>query len=174
MPRDKWRSLMRRSFAIVRLLLVAMLPANAALALPAGDMRAPARLTGLSPSAVWPAEDARRFDGNWAVTLVCLPDPHNAFLGFTWQFAARIKDGVLHGQRGIAGLPASLTLDGPIQPDGSALLTAHGLTGDPFYTVGHVGQGTPFGYHVKAQFSGDHGSGNRIELRACNYSFVRE
>ncbi len=165
---------MRCSLAIVGIPSIAMLPATAAMAVPAVDAIRSGNTASLPPSVLWPAHDAGRFDGNWVVTLVCLPDPKNAFLGFTWQFAARVKDGVLHGQRGIAGLPASLTLDGPIQPDGSALLSAHGLTGDPFYAVGHVAQGTPFGYHVRAQFVGERGSGTRIELRACNYTFVRQ
>jgi len=49
-----------------------------------------------SPLTVQPIS---RFDGTWQVTVVCLRAPDGAH-GYTWQFIAQVKDGVLHGRYG--------------------------------------------------------------------------
>ena len=82
-------------------------------------------------------------------------------------------DGVLHGENGTRGMPSWLALDGRIQPDGSAVLAADGLTGPPQYSVGRVVKLTPYHYHVNARFSPSHGTGARIETRPCNLDFAR-
>jgi len=73
--------------------------------------------------------DVGRFNGIWDVILVC--SPLEGALGYTNQFISSVKDGVLHGQYGMDGAGPCLTLDGKINPDGSAVIKAKGLTGEP-------------------------------------------
>lgn len=61
-----------------------------------------------------------------------------------------------------------------VKPDGTAKINAHGLTGDSDYAVGHVAKGTLYAYHVEARFEDSRGTGRRVELRPCDYSFVKQ
>ena len=119
------------------------------------------------------AGSAARFDGAWNVTIVCAPTADGA-LGYTLQFVAQVKDGFLRGDQGIEGSSGWLRLEGPIQPDGSARLDARGLTSDPKYNIKGAPKGSPLGYHVAARFEGTRGTGNRLELRACDLRFARQ
>ena len=113
-----------------------------------------------------------RFDGAWQVTVQCATAKGAA--GYRWVFPATVANGRLHGEFGVRDSPDSFILDGPVQPDGAALLYGHGRTGNPGATVGSVNAGTPFAYHVKAQFDANHGTGQRVELRPCALDFVRQ
>ena len=75
----------------------------------------PLVLLGISRSA---AENVRSFDGNWLATISC-PNAAGA-LGYSYQFPAQIRDGVLRGEHLAAGHPGWLMLNGSIRPDGSA------------------------------------------------------
>ena len=116
---------------------------------------------------------ANRFDGTWNVTVDCAKTVNGAF-GYVFEFTAQVKDGYLRGEQGTEGAPGSLRLQGLIQPDGSARLDAKGLTGDPKYNDKNSQSGSAYGYQVAAQFDGTHGSGRRLQLRACNLTFVRQ
>ena len=119
------------------------------------------------------AGHARNERRTWGVIALCPSTPDGAF-GYTLQFTAEVKAGVLHGQYGAAGQPASLALDGAIQPDGTAKLAAKGFTGDSDFTQAKVKPATPYGYDVTAQFKESRGTGTRVGPgRICNYSFVR-
>ena len=118
------------------------------------------------------APETAAFDGTWTVILVCPRAADGAF-GYTLQFDAGVKAGVLHGQLGSPGKPGSLALDGTIEPDGTSKLAAKGLTGDPDYTTGRVREATPYAYDVSAHFKGSNGTGTRIGGRYCNFSFQR-
>ncbi len=113
------------------------------------------------------------FDGVWDVTVVCGNDPNSTAHGYKYDFTAQVRNGVLHGEHGVQGRPSWLAIDGTINPDGAAYISAVGLTGEPRATVGYVVQGTPCAYHVNARFEGARGSGSRIELRPCSYIFVK-
>ncbi len=93
--------------------------------------------------------------------------------GYTLQFFAAVKDGVLHGESGVRGQAASLSLDGAIQPDGTGLLSARGMTGNPDLTTGHLKPGTPHAYQMRTRLDGAHGAGMRVEARPCNAVFTR-
>jgi hypothetical protein len=119
------------------------------------------------------AADPAAFDGSWSVIALCPSTADGAF-GYTLQFAAQVKGGVLHGLYGTEGKPASMTLDGAIQPDGSAKLAAKGFTGDSDYTQAKVKPATPYAYDVTATFKGSRGTGTRVGgTRICNYTFQR-
>jgi class 3 adenylate cyclase len=143
---------------------------------------APGDMAVAAPAAIAADKTARapagalvgdaRFDGAWNVLVVCEPQGTRA-LGYKFDFVAQVKDGFLRGERLAEGSPGWLRLQGAIQADGSATLDARGLTDDPKYSNG-VAHGTPYAYHVAAQFDSNHGSGRRLEMRACDLRFAKE
>lgn len=116
--------------------------------------------------------DIRRANGTWDVNLVC--EPHTVGVKpYTYEFSAQVTGGVLHGEHGTKGAPSWLAIDGKIQPDGTALLSANGLTGHPDYALQHVPPSTPYAYRIAARFEGTRGTGSRIENRDCAYTFFK-
>jgi len=80
---------------------------------------------------------------------------------------------VLHGEKGDQGKAGWLQIDGKIASDGSADLYADGLVGAKEFAVGRRPAGTRYGYHIDAKFSGDSGTGKRVEGRPCSVTFTR-
>ncbi len=91
---------------------------------------------------------------------------------FLSVFLSREREGV-HGERGTKGQPGWLQLDGKITSDGVGKFYANGLVGASEAAVGHRPAGTDFGYHVDAKFSGDSGTGKRVEGRPCELTFAK-
>jgi hypothetical protein len=118
------------------------------------------------------AADANRFDGEWDTILSC-PNSNGA-LGYSFEFPAVIKDGVLHAEKGVKGQPGWLELNGSISPEGAASLYASGLVGAAEMAVGHRPPGTQYGYHVDVQFTDKAGTGHRVEGRPCTVSFAKK
>lgn len=112
-----------------------------------------------------------RFDGVWMTIVSCTNS--NGALGYSFEFPSTVRDGVLHGEKGTKGEPGWLQLDGRIQPDGSADLYASGLVGAAPYAVGQRPAGSAYGYHLETRFTGDSGSGRRVEGRPCTATFTR-
>jgi len=125
------------------------------------------------------AADSGRFDGRWGVILVCPKAPDGA-LPFTFEFTAAVRQAMLHGEHGLAGRPGWLSLDGAIQPDGTANLEARGLTGDPHYNINQTTQAVPYEHDVSARFGASRGAGNWRALqsngqtRTCDFTFTRQ
>jgi len=80
---------------------------------------------------------------------------------------AKVDDGDLR-------LGGSMILDGTIQPDGTARLSASGVSSDAEDPRGLASQEAPYAYHVAARFQGSRGLGARIEGRVCHLSFTRQ
>ncbi len=118
------------------------------------------------------AQAASPFDGDWAVTIVCEKAADGA-AGYSLQFRGHVAGGALVAENGISGDPGYVKLAGQIQPDGSALLSADGLTNAPIYTLGRVAPLTRYHYTVRARFTGNQGVGTRIQARHCDLQFVR-
>jgi hypothetical protein len=118
------------------------------------------------------AADGARYDGTWNVTVVC--PPAEGASAYKLELVAQVKDNFLRGEEGADGKPGWLRLQGAIQPDGSATLDAHGLTGDPKYNLKSAAQGIPYAYHVAAHFDANRGTGRRLELRACDLRFAKQ
>ncbi len=121
-----------------------------------------------------PASSARAasFDGTWAVTVNC-PREAGGARGYTYHFAAQVTRGALHGQKGRANAPGSLTIDGHIGPDGAASFNAHGVVNDSAYARKHRAMGAKYAYTATGHFSAQHGSAHRTSGRTCNYSFTK-
>jgi hypothetical protein len=117
------------------------------------------------------AHRTTRFDGTWNVTIQC--PPHASAAGYNMRFQAEVKDGTLDGQYRVAGAPNSVTLKGRIQPDGTAIIDAHGTVGDPRNAVNRPARGSTYSYRVDARFDETRGSGERRETRPCTLTFVR-
>ncbi len=111
-----------------------------------------------------------RFDGQWPVSIVCQAASDGAS-GYITNFMAEVRNGTLHGEHGEQKQSGWLGLDGKIQPDGTALLLASGLTGPSTFNVGKAMPSTPYSYHVTARFEATRGTGARVELRPCNVTF---
>ena len=127
------------------------------------------------PSATSPSISSTAFDGKWAITLVCEEVRYKELLikGYTYRFFIDVQEGRLTGQRGQAGQPESLTLNGFIQADGTAEINASGLTGSPDYSVGHVQASTPYAYRMRGTFTQSSGKAKRMELRPCEATFFK-
>jgi hypothetical protein len=124
-------------------------------------------------SSVSFANDAQKFDGNWLTTVSCAN--YKDALGFSYQFASTVKDGVFHGMHGTEGEPGSLVIDGTIPPDGHASLYAKGRTGSQQYVPGRdTPKGTEFGYNIDAHFEVSAGTGTRVEGRPCSLKFAKQ
>jgi hypothetical protein len=126
----------------------------------------------LTVQAGYAVESANRFDGEWNTILSC-PNSNGA-LGYSFEFPALIKQGVLHAEKGTRGEPGWLQLDGPISPDGTGSIYASGLIGAAEMAVGHRPPGTQYGYHVDVQFTADSGTGHRLEGRPCTVVFAKK
>jgi len=122
-------------------------------------------------AAADPPAGLARFDGAWVATVSC--SNYAGALGYAFDVPSEVKDGVLHGERLHPGEPGWLLLEGRIEADGQARLTAKGLVGAAPMAVGQRPKGTDYGYHVAATFEATRGSGARIEGRPCDLVFVR-
>ncbi|MDB5384123.1 MAG: hypothetical protein JWO26_3755 [Rhodospirillales bacterium] len=124
---------------------------------------APMRATPSAPS---------RFDGAWLITQTCPTTPNGA-RALTFSFGGVVRGGALRGERGVPGQPAWLRFEGVIEPDGSAVISARGLTGGSEYTLGRLPNGTPYSYVVHARFDHQRGTGTRQGGRECSIAFAR-
>jgi hypothetical protein len=119
-----------------------------------------------------------KFDGNWNTKLTC--PAKGSTEGYTWQFVSVVKASNLHGERGTAGEPGYLQIDGQINADGSAKLAATGVVASRQYARGILAhKGEEYSYNIKAQFKDNDGSGQRDEGlgivgRPCTFEFTRQ
>lgn len=119
-----------------------------------------------------------QFDGNWLTTLTC-PAKGNTE-GYTWKIPSVIQNSNFHAERGTAGQPGYLLLEGPIAPDGTAKLSANGVVASREYARGlFAHKGADYSYTVNVQFKGGTGSGTRdaglgIVGRPCTFDFVKQ
>lgn len=167
---------MRHTTALIAILASILLPASSQSAIETRSAPTHARLlpVALSPATeILMSLDTSRFDGSWTVVLFC-PQADDGAAAYAYRFTAQVRDGVLHGERGSAGSRGSMTLDGTIQPDGSASLDASGIANDVDYVLGLEPTQTEYAYHVMGRFEGSHGIGARIEGRVCNFNFTRQ
>lgn len=122
--------------------------------------------------------EAGPFDGVWSTTVTC--EAKGSAQAYTWHFMSTVTNNNLHGERGDAGQPGYLALDGKINRDGSAKLTANGLVASTQYAHGPlVSTGAQYSYEVKSHFTATSGEGDRstglgIYGRPCHYVFEKQ
>jgi hypothetical protein len=115
---------------------------------------------------------AASFDGNWDVVVICPAEPNGA-KAFTLRYKAEVKNSIIHGQYGTKDQPGSQSIDGQIEPNGTAMLTAGGLVGNPEMAYKQKRENHPYNYKVSARFEGNKGTGSRQQDRFCTFSFAR-
>jgi hypothetical protein len=119
-----------------------------------------------------------RFDGNWLTTLTCPPKGDTE--GYTWKIPSVVADSNFHAERGTAGEPGYLLIEGRIADNGSAKLSATGVVASRKYARGlFAHQGADYSYDIKAQFQDTQGTGTKgqglgIVGRTCTFDFVRQ
>jgi hypothetical protein len=132
------------------------------------------RHAGLAVSLAIPlaSATAATFDGSWSIVEVCEASVEGA-RGYTWRFEAVVKEGHLVGQYRTKGQSPSMTLQGNIRPDGTATLSATGISGDADHNVKFAPAQSPISYRVAAKFEGAAGSGDRTDGRSCKFTFTK-
>ncbi len=119
----------------------------------------------------------QRFDGQWQTKLTCPPKGNTD--GYTWEFASVIQNDNFRGERGTAGEPGYLLIEGKIAEDGKAKLSANGIVASRKYARGvFARKGEEYSYDIKAQFRETQGEGTRNEGlgivgRPCTFEFVK-
>jgi hypothetical protein len=118
------------------------------------------------------------FDGKWLTTLTCPPKGNTE--GYTWKIPSVIQSGNFKAERGTAGEPGYLLIEGAVNEDGSAKLSANGVVVSREYARGvFAHKGEEYSYDVKAQFKETTGTGVRaqglgIVGRPCTFDFVKQ
>lgn len=112
---------------------------------------------------------ASSFDGAWSVVQTC-GSTEDESPRDTWRYDATVKHGHLVGQYRLRGQRPSLTLEGKIEPDGSATLTAEGLSASPDYNVWSAARQGRISFRITANFEGTLGAG-RAGVRGCHFTF---
>jgi hypothetical protein len=113
------------------------------------------------------------FDGTWSVLQVC-ETMSDGVRGYTWRYDAAVKNSHLVGQYRTKGQVPSMTLEGQIQPDGTATLKASGISADAEHNVKFAPAQTPISFQVSAKFEASKGSGLRLGARACKFTFSKQ
>jgi hypothetical protein len=119
-----------------------------------------------------------RFDGSWQTTLTCPAKGDTD--GYTWKFSSIIQNGNLRGERGTAGEPGYLLIEGKVAEDGNVKVSASGIVYSRQYARGVLAaKGESYSYSVKAHFTETSGSGVRdqglgIVGRPCTFEFVKQ
>jgi hypothetical protein len=112
---------------------------------------------------------AASFDGTWSVLQVCHSTQEGG-QGYTWRYDATVKHGHFVGQYRLKGQRPSLTLQGEIQPDGSASLIAEGLPASSDFNIEFAPPQSRLSFRVIAKFEATLGTG-RAGVRGCKFTF---
>jgi len=136
--------------------------------------------TAPSPSQTAPAasQTAPGFYGKWVTKMSC-PAKGNTE-GYTWWLPSTVDNGNFRGERGTAGEPGYLLIEGKIAKDGTAKLSANGIVADRKYARGVLAhKGADYSYDIKAKFEETQGSGTRdvglgIVGRPCTFDFTKK
>ena len=134
------------------------------------------RLAGLPLSLMvlsGPCWAASPFDGAWTVNERC-PPTQSDVKGYEWSYPATVRNRALSASYQVPGGVGSIRLQGHISANGSTVLNAAGTVGSADYAVGHAARGTPYHFHVQAQFTEASGTGSRVEQRQCSFSFSKQ
>jgi hypothetical protein len=118
------------------------------------------------------SSQAASFDGAWSVLQVCDSTQEGA-RGYTWRYDAVVKDGHLVGQYRVKGQSPSMTLEGQIKADGSAAFIAEGISAGADYNVNFAQSQSRISFRVIAKFEDTAGTGSRVGVRTCKFTFAK-
>ena len=138
-------------------------------------------LTALVAVVSWASATAHgattnQFDGKWKVVLAAGEyKDGKGYVSKSWRmdFDAQVTNSNFFGQYGQKGGLGSLELSGVIDKNGDALLHGTGITGKTAYTSTNAMPGTPYSYDVKAHFSGNSGTGQRVKGAPYQFTFTK-
>jgi hypothetical protein len=117
--------------------------------------------------------EAAPYDGPWSVIQVC-DSTKEGGRGYTWRYDASVKDGHFLGRYGTTtGEHSTLTLEGDILPNGDAELTGQGISEGSDYNIGFAQKQAHIYFQVKAKFSATDGTGDRLGVRRCKFTFSK-
>jgi len=131
----------------------------------------PPRPPSVPASAAAPAVTApgvRRFDGLWLIHVTCEMSLAGGDAVDRRVFAT-IKDGVIHGEQGQPDLPGRLTYDGRVDPDGTLLVSAKGIT-----TRNFKPPSAKFSFRMGGRLEGAQGTAIRDDRQNCNVKFAKQ
>src|SRR5258708_6045197 len=120
-----------------------------------------------APPTVTPA-DVRRFDRLWLYHVTCEMSPAGGE-GLDRRVFATIKDGVIHGEQGQPDLPGWLTFDGRVDPDGTLLVSAKGIT-----ARNSRPPSAKFSFRMGGRLEGAQGTAIRDDRRNCDVKFAKQ
>jgi class 3 adenylate cyclase len=106
-----------------------------------------------------------RFDGIWSGVLDCVATPD--LPGWRFEFQAIVKNGHFFSKRGRESGAGSQTYQGPIDVDGSAVISQVGLSGDPATDAFHRPMGTPIHTTYLGLFDDHHATLTRSDRASC-------
>ena len=115
---------------------------------------------------------AASFDGAWSVLQVCDSTQEGA-RGYTWRYDATVTNGHLVGQYRSKGQRPSLTLEGQVKSDGSAFLIAEGISASSDDNIGFASPQSRISFRVIATFEATVGTGSRVGVRGCRFTFSK-
>ena len=115
---------------------------------------------------------AASFDGTWSVLQICDSTQEGA-RGYTWRYDATVKHGHLVGQYRSKGQRPSLTLEGQVKSDGSAFLIAEGISASSDDNIGFASPQSRISFRVIATFEATVGTGSRVGVRGCRFTFSK-
>lgn len=115
---------------------------------------------------------AASFDGTWSVLQICNSTQEGA-RGYTWRYDATVKHGHLVGQYRSKGQRPSLTLEGQVKSDGSAFLIAEGISASSDDNIGFASPQSRISFRVIATFEATVGTGSRVGVRGCRFTFSK-
>ena len=115
---------------------------------------------------------AASFDGTWSVLQICASTQEGA-RGYRWRYDATVKHGHLVGQYRSKGQRPSLTLEGQVKSDGSAFLIAEGISASSDDNIGFASPQSRISFRVIATFEATVGTGSRVGVRGCRFTFSK-
>lgn len=111
------------------------------------------------------------FDGTWSAAMNCPTEGTSK--GYTWRFTIAITNGSIKGVYGVPPRAPWAAFDGQVQANGSATLSAHGVSGASEYNIGNAPAGSRVEFPLDARFEGARGTGTRTQGRHCTLTFAK-
>jgi hypothetical protein len=127
--------------------------------------RPPSALASTAPAITTP--DVSRFDGFWVLDIACRKSA--AADAFSQRVFLTIKNGVVRGEVGQPGTPGGKTYDGTIEPDGTIIVFAKGITPSNFRPPN-----AKFSYVMAGRLEGGQGTAIRDNQEPCNATFAKQ